>query len=81
MDMVKLNCFSIDPHLKFGKILPSAFFTNATQEEFKELLDNFISENEAKDDREFNAGLFTSYVQKNGYYIMTLKRKVLLPSV
>jgi len=79
MKMVKLNAFSIDPELKFGKILPSAFFTNATEEEFKELLDNFLLENELKDNREFNAGFFTSYVQKNGYYIMTNKRAVLAP--
>jgi hypothetical protein len=81
MEKGKLNVFYIDSKLKWGTVLPSAYFTNATEKEFFELLDNFLSEIESKGVSDFSAGVFTKYVAKNGYYILTEKSKVLPPYI
>lgn len=73
--MGKLNTFYINSEQR-GEVIPSAYFTDATEDEFKELLDNFLSENDGK----FNIIRFTGYVGQNGYYIMTI-RDVIPPHV
>jgi hypothetical protein len=54
MEIQNVNSFLIDSELKSGKGFPYAFyFTNATESEFKELLNNFLSEYEIKEDSKF----------------------------
>jgi hypothetical protein len=80
MEIQNVNSFLIDSELKSGKGFPYAFyFTNATESEFKELLNNFLSEYEIKEDSKFNPGIFTAYVAKNGYYIPARRDKVFSP--
>jgi hypothetical protein len=80
MEIQNVNSFLISSELKSGKGFPFAFyFTNATEAEFKELLDKFLSEYRIEEDSKFNPGVFTAYVAKNGYYIHTRKDKVFSP--
>ena len=80
MEIQNVNSFLINSELQSSKGFPYAFyFTNATETQFKELLDNFLSEYEIKDDNKFNPGVFTAYVAKNGYYIHTRRDKVFCP--
>ena len=51
---------------------------NATEEEFNELLDNFVSEIEAQG-RDFNINFFRNYVLKSGYYAYTEPHIVIPP--
>ena len=77
MEIGKLNVFYTNNELKIGDVVTSsasAFFSNATESEFKNLLDNFLSDNE------FNSGLFMSYVAKNGYFCTVPDKEVLTPS-
>ena len=77
MEIGKVNSFYIDSELESGKEFPYAFyFTNATETEFKELLDNYLSENESQGDNNFNVGVFSLYIGKQGYYIHTVRNKV-----
>ena len=72
----KLNAFYISTELEIGDIKTtnaSAFFSNAPEETFKDLLNSFLSNNE------FNSGLFMSYVAENGYYCTVLDKEVLTP--
>lgn len=64
LEFGKLNCFYIG---KSGR--PHAFLTNATEDEFKGLLESYISENESQDGIRFQVGLFELYVRENGYYL------------
>lgn len=50
---------------------PHAILTNATEDEFNELITNYTSENESQDGRNFDVLSFMRYVTKNGYYIKT----------
>jgi hypothetical protein len=80
MEIGIVNSFVIDSELTSGKDFPFAFyFTNATEAEFKELLNNFLVEYEIINDKKFNPGIFTAYVAKNGYYIHTRRDKVFHP--
>jgi hypothetical protein len=79
MDMGKLNVYYVSSELKIGTAttpITSAYFTNATETEFKELLDNYSSENEADP----HLSGFISYVTANGYYCTVLGKEVLNPS-
>ena len=80
MEVQNVNSFLINSELKSFKSFPYAFyFTNATESEFKELLNNFLSEYGIEEDNKFNPGIFTAYVAKNGYYIHTRRDKVFSP--
>ncbi len=80
MEIKTVNSFLIDSDIESGKGFPYAFyFTNTTESEFKELLNNFLLEYEIKDDKKFNPGVFTAYIAKNGYYIHTRKDKIFRP--
>jgi hypothetical protein len=80
MEIQNVNSFLINSELKSGKGFPYAFYyTNATESEFKELLDKFLSEYGIEEDSKFNPGIFTAYVAKNGYYIHTRRDKVFCP--
>jgi hypothetical protein len=80
MEIQNVYSFLINSELKSGKNFPYPFyFTNATESEFEELLDNFLSEYKIKEDNKFNPGVFTAYVAKNGYYIHTRRDKVFSP--
>ena len=75
--MGKLNVYYISYELKISNTeagFASAFLTDATEEEFQELLDNYSSNNE-----DLNLGLFRSYVANNGYYCQGLEGEVLIP--
>ena len=74
LEMGKLNSFYID-----ATVRPHAILTNATEEEFKELLENYLSENNSQDGRDFNILSFVNYVTKNGYYIKTGNHDLLSP--
>lgn len=72
----KLNAFYVSNELEIGDIITtnaSAFFTNASEETFKSLLNSFLSNNK------FNAGLFMSYMAENGYYCSVLDKEVYTP--
>ena len=76
MEMGKLNMFYINNELNIGGIttsISSAYFTSATEEEFKRLINDFLANND------FNSGLFMSYVAQNGYYCTVLDKEVLTP--
>lgn len=66
MEFGKLNYFYIDYNKKYA---PKVALINATESEFKELLEGYISENESQDGEEFNAFEFTVYGKKRGYQI------------
>lgn len=72
---MKINCYCIDPGIESGKPDPAYYWTNATEEEFKALLDDYLSESGGK----FNDGPFTLYIMKNGYYIHTRRTHVFHP--
>ncbi|MGB7967942.1 MAG: hypothetical protein WCF28_00060 [Methanobacterium sp.] len=75
--MGKLNVYYVSYEIKISNTesrFASAFLSNATEEEFKELLDNYLSANE-----EPNLGLFRVYVSDNGYYCQGLEGEVLMP--
>lgn len=75
-DVGKLNAFFISTEMQIGDLNTtnaSAFFSNASEETFKDLLNSFLSNNE------FNSGLFISYVAENGYYCTVLDRGVSTP--
>ena len=75
MEIIEINCYCIDSEIESGKFNPAYYWTNATEEEFKGLLDNYLSEIEGK----FNEGTFTLYISKNGYYIHTRRTHVFPP--
>jgi len=75
----KLYAFFIDTTLKWDKNQPDAFFTNATEEEFYELLDNFIAENDANGKDKLDTYQFKLYLAKSGYYVYAEFNKVLPP--
>ena len=62
--MGKLNCFYIDIHNN----KPRAILTNVSESEFKMLFQNYKSESSG-----FNIGLFTRYMNQNGYYVRTFE--------
>jgi hypothetical protein len=73
----KLNVYYINYKLKISNTkanFASAFLSNASEEEFQELLDNYSSNNE-----EPNLGLFRTYVANNGYYCQGLEGEVIIP--
>jgi hypothetical protein len=63
----KLNTYYIDRHAK--KYLPYCYRINATETEFKELLENYISENQSQDGKNFSPFKFLIYGKNNGYII------------
>ncbi|MGB9936502.1 MAG: hypothetical protein ACPK7O_02175 [Methanobacterium sp.] len=75
MDILNINCYCVDPGMETGKPNPAYYWTNATEETFKEILDNYLAENGGK----FNDGTFTLHVVKNGYYIHTRRTHVFFP--
>lgn len=77
-DVGKLNAFYVSNELEIGDIVTtnaSAFFSNASEEVFKSLLNSFLSNNK------FNASLFISYVAENGYYCTVLDKEVHTPKI
>lgn len=78
MEKGKLNCFFVDTQLKWGRHNPDVIFMNATEEEFNELLDNFISEIESQGN-DFNINFFRNYVLKSGYYAYTQPNQIIPP--
>ena len=78
MEIQNVNSFLISSELKKGFNF-AFYFTNATESEFKELLNNFLLEYKIEEDSKFNPGIFTAYVAKNGYYIHTRRDKVFRP--
>ena len=74
-----LNCFFIDSALKWGRISPYEIYMNATESEFKELLEGYLSENESQDGPDFSIQRFSKYVAKNGYYVKTKGNFILPP--
>ena len=79
MELTKINCFCIDSELKSGKFDYAYYWTDATEDEFKELLSNYLSENGIQDDNKFKSGMFTAYIFQHGYYIHTRREKVFRP--
>jgi hypothetical protein len=63
----KLNGFFVNNH---------AFFTNATEEEFDDLLANFVAEKEAKGKNKFDYGDFGDYILANGYHTVGQNNRV-----
>jgi len=79
MEIKKINCYCIDSEP--GKFDYAYYWTDATEEEFKELLDNYLSENGIQDDSKFNKGTFTAYIFQHGHYIHTRRDKVFRPKL
>lgn len=63
----KLNGFYVNNH---------AFFTNATEEEFEELLNNFVIEQESKGKKKFSYADFGDYILDNGYHTVGQNNRV-----
>jgi len=81
MEVTAINCYCIDSELKSGKFDYAYYWTDASENEFKELLDNYLSENRIEDDSKFKAGMFTAYIFQKGYYIHTRRDKVFRPKL
>ena len=81
MEIIKINCYCIDSELKSGKFDYAYYWADATEDEFKELVDNYLSENGIQDDNKFKAGMFTAHVFGHGYYIHTRRDKVFRPKL
>ena len=79
VEMGKLNGFFIDATLKWGTASPYDILTNATEDEFKKLLESYLSENESQDGPDFSVQRFRNYVAKNGFYIKTKGYFILPP--
>jgi hypothetical protein len=80
MEIGKLNVYYISSEL--SRVAYPAFFTDATESEFKELLDNYLSQNDSKGEGKINENLFAVYIAKNGYHVITTEpRKVVSPSI
>lgn len=78
MKIKKINCFCVDSEP--GKKFDFAYYwTDATEEEFKELLDGFFTENSIENEEKFKSGMFTAYIFQHGYYIHTRREKVFKP--
>jgi hypothetical protein len=78
MEIKNINCYCIDSEL--GKKFDYAFYwTDATEEEFQELLNGYLAENNIQEDKKFKAGMFTMYIWQHGYYVHTRQSHVLLP--
>jgi len=72
MEMGKLNAHYINSDLKIINTVPSiakAYLSTATEEEFKDLLDSFLTDND------LNSGLFIPYVAQKGHYCTVLERE------
>jgi hypothetical protein len=68
MEMGKLNVYYIKSELKIGNITTSianAYFTSATETEFGDLIDSYVTENGSED----LSGLI-SYITKNGITVL-----------
>ena len=78
--MGKLNGYFIDSTNVWGTQHPFDILTNATEVEFKDLLNGYLSENESQDGPDFSVQRFSNYVIKNGFYIKT-KGNFILPTV
>jgi hypothetical protein len=76
LEIGKLNSFFIG---QSGR--PHAILTNATGDEFKTLIETYISENESQDGRNFDILSFVNYMKKNGYYIKTGNRDLYPPDI
>ena len=79
MEIMKINCYCIDSELKSGKFDYAYYWTDAPEEEFKDLVNNFLSENEIQDENKFKSGKFTAFVFQQGYYIHTRRDMVFRP--
>jgi|WetSurMetagenome_2_1015567.scaffolds.fasta_scaffold150279_1 hypothetical protein len=80
MEIMKINCFCIDSEFKSGKFDYAYYWTDATEEEFKELVDNYLAENNIQEDKKFKAGMFTMYMYQHGYYVYARKDRVFRPN-
>ncbi|EKQ53339.1 MAG: hypothetical protein B655_1306 [Methanobacterium sp. Maddingley MBC34] len=78
MEIKEIKCYTIEPEPD-REITDAFFFTNATKEEFKGLVDNFISENESKGIKDFLLPMFMKYVINSGYYLMVNKNDTRRP--
>lgn len=76
----QINCFFIDKELQWepNKKNCDAIYINATEEEFNELLEEYISEIEANG-RDFNINFFRNYTFEQGYYSFTEPNAVIPP--
>jgi hypothetical protein len=77
--MGKLNGYFIDSTHVWGTQAPFDILTNATESEFKDLLDGYISENQSQDGPDFSVQRFSNYVVKNGFYIKTKGNFIIPP--
>ncbi len=73
-----MNWFFVDTRLKWGRYNPDLIYINASEEEFNDLLNSYVSEIEAED-KEFNINFFRNYALKNGYYCSTEPNKITPP--
>jgi len=78
MEKGKINWFFIDKELKWDKYNPDLIYINATEDEFNELLENYVTEIESEG-KEFNINFFRNYVIKKGYYCETKPNYILPP--
>jgi hypothetical protein len=80
MEMGKLNVYYVTSELNIGNTttpITSAYFSNATEEEFRNLLDSFNRDNES----DTSLSGFLPFVTSNGYYCAVLGKEVLNPSI
>jgi hypothetical protein len=81
MEIKKINCYCITDSELGSKFDYAYYWTDATEEEFQELLNNYLSENGIQEDKKFKAGMFTMHIYQNGYYVHTRRDKVLAPNL
>lgn len=81
MELININCYCIDSELKSEKFDFAYYWTDASEEEFEELLNNYLIENAIKEENKFKSGMFTAYVHQKGYYIHTRRDKVFRPKI
>jgi hypothetical protein len=74
----KINWFFIDTRLKWGRYNPDLIYINASEDEFNDLLENYLNEIESEGE-DFNINFFRNYVLKNGYYCSTEPNNIIPP--
>lgn len=79
LEVGTLNVYFIDATHEWGRVNPYEIYINATESEFKDMLESYLSENESQDGSDFSIRRFANYVAKKGYYVKTKGNFILPP--
>ncbi len=75
----KLNYFYIDGEFRGKYGYGITVLTDATESEFKELLENYLAENPDRDGKKFDHNKFAVYMAENGGFYHKIERDDIVP--